>query len=38
MLLGVIPMFIFGILGVILEKNHKGVKIGKFGHYRAPTP
>ena len=26
-------MFCFGIL----EKNRKSAKIGKFGHYRAPT-
>ena len=34
MLLGVIPMFCFGIL----EKNCKSAKTGKSGHYRAPKP
>ena len=34
MLLGVIPMFCFGIL----EKNRKSEKTGKSRHYRAPTP
>ena len=34
MLLGVIPMFCFEIL----EKNRKSAKIGKSGHYWAPTP
>ena len=34
MLLGMIPMFCFGIL----EKNRKSAKTGKSGHYRAPTP
>ena len=38
MLLGVILMFCFGILGVILEKNRKSEKIVKSRHYRAPTP
>ena len=33
MLLGVIPMFCFGIL----EKNRKSAKTGKSGHYLAPT-
>ena len=37
MLLGMIPMFCFGILGVILEKNRKSAKTGKSRHYRAPT-
>ena len=30
-------MFCFGILGVILNKNHKSAKTRKFGHYWAPT-
>ena len=34
MLLGVIPMFCFGIL----EKNRKSAKTGKSGHFQAPTP
>ena len=34
MLLGVIPMFCFGIF----EKNRKSAKTRKFGHYQAPTP
>ena len=33
MLLGVIPMFCFGIL----EKNRKSAKTGKSGNYRALT-
>ena len=34
MLLGVIPLFCFGIL----EKNRKRAKTRKSGHYRAPMP
>ena len=37
MLLGVIPMFCFGILR-IFGGNRKKRKGGKSGHYRAPTP
>ena len=29
---------LFWDFGVILEKNRKSAKIGKYGHYRAPTP
>ena len=36
MLLGVIPLFCFGILRIFGE-NRKSEKTIKFGHYRAPT-